>query len=251
MGLAGHRRRDAAHASDRESPSRREVVVTLTLVVNDDPLLRAGLQMIIESADRLSARVTCGAKAVAEARHCRPDVVLLDIQMRSTDGFRVLKGLLDLPDPPRVAVLSSPTADSSVLAALRIGAAGCLLKDTGPDELVASVRTLAVGNIVLSGLAGSQLLSELNEDAHNSDAAQHARRLTESLSEREHEVLAMVAEGLSNADIGRRLLMGVGTVKDYVSGIFGKLGVVNRVQAAVIADRARLPECAPLERTAG
>ncbi|GAA0617504.1 response regulator transcription factor [Streptomyces crystallinus] len=225
--------------------------MTLTLIVNDDPLLRAGLQMIIESADRLSARVACGVEAVATARHCRPDVVLLDIQTRSTDGLDVLRGLLDLPDPPRVAVLSTPAADRSVLAALRIGAAGCLLRDTGPDELVASVRTLAVGSIVLSGLAGSQLLSELNEDAHNSDAALRARRLTESLSEREHEVLAMVAEGLSNADISRRLLMGVGTVKDYVSAIFAKLGVVNRVQAAVIADRARLSECVSMERAVG
>lgn len=223
--------------------------MTLTLVVNDDPLLRAGLQMIIESADRLSARGTCGGEAVAEARHCRPDVVLLDIQTRSADGLDVLKRLLELPDPPRVAVLSAPTADRSVLAALRIGAAGCLLRDTGPAELVASVRTLAVGSIVLSGLAGSQLLSELNEDAQNSDAVRQARRLTQALSEREQEVLAMVAEGMSNADIGRRLLLGVGTVKDYVSGIFGKLGVVNRVQAAVIADRARIPECASVERT--
>lgn len=217
--------------------------MTLTLIVNDDPLLRVGLQKIIESADRLSARVACGAQAVAEARHCRPDVVLLDIQMRSIDGFSVLKGLLDLPEPPRVAVLSAPAADSFVLAALRTGAAGYLLKDTGPNELVASVRTLAVGNIVLSGLAGSQLLSELSEDAQNSAAVEDARQLTASLSEREREVLAMVSEGLSNADIGRRLLMGVGTVKDYVSGIFGKLGVVNRVQAAVIADRAGLSHC--------
>ncbi|MFJ5806799.1 response regulator [Streptomyces sp. NPDC093093] len=217
--------------------------MTLTLIVNDDPLLRAGLQLIIESADRLSARGTSGAQAVAEARHCRPDVVLLDIQMLSIDGFDVLKALLDLPDPPRVAVLSTPAADSFVVAALRMGAAGCLLKDTGPDELVASVRTLAVGNIVLSGLAGSLLLSELSEDAQNSTAVEDARQLTASLSEREHEVLAMVSEGLSNADISRRLLMGVGTVKDYVSGIFGKLGVVNRVQAAVIADRARQPHC--------
>ncbi|MFD4141784.1 LuxR C-terminal-related transcriptional regulator [Streptomyces sp. NPDC058572] len=172
-------------------------------------------------------------------------MVLLDIRMRATDGFVVLRGLLDLPNPPRVAVLSAPCVDTSVLTALRMGAAGCLLKDTGPEELLASVRALAVGNTVLSTSAASQLLAELEDGAQDSDAAAEARRMAASLSAREHEVLAMMAEGLSNADIGRRLLLGTGTVKDYVSDIFGKLGVANRVQAAVIAHQAGLSKCAP------
>ncbi|MFP3988991.1 response regulator transcription factor [Streptomyces sp. E11-3] len=219
--------------------------MTLTLIVNDDPLLRAGLRMIIESADDLEAQDAGGAEALAEARRCRPDVVLLDIRTGATNGLALLEDLLDLPNPPRVAVLSSPSVGKSVLTALRMGAAGCLLKDTGPRELLASVRALAVGSTVLSTLASSLLMAELEDDVQFSDASSEARRMTASLTAREHEVLAMIAEGLSNADIGRRLLLGTGTVKDCVSDIFNKLGVVNRVQAAVIAYRARLPMSAP------
>ncbi|UQA94436.1 response regulator [Streptomyces halobius] len=219
--------------------------MTLILIVNDDPLLRAGLRMIIESANDLEAQIAGGAEALAEARRCRPDVVLLDIRMGATNGFALLKDLLELPNPPRVAVLSSPAAGKSVLTALRIGAAGCLLKDTGPEELLTSVRALAVGNTVLSTLAASLLMAELEEEVEHSDASLEARRMTASLSAREHEVLTMIAEGLSNADIGRRLTLGTGTVKDCVSDIFNKLGVVNRVQAAVIAYRARLPMGVP------
>ncbi|MGX1975455.1 response regulator [Streptomyces kronopolitis] len=214
--------------------------MTLALIVNDDPLLRAGLRMIIESADDLEARTVGGAEALSEAQRYRPDVVLLDIRRGTANGFALLKDLLELPNPPRVAVLSSPAVGKSVLTALRIGAAGCLLKDTGPEELLASVRALAVGNTVLSTLASSLLMAELEVDVELADASSEARRMTASLSEREHEVLTMIAEGLSNADIGRRLMLGTGTVKDCVSDIFNKLGVVNRVQAAVIAYRARL-----------
>ncbi|BDM67187.1 DNA-binding response regulator [Streptomyces nigrescens] len=215
--------------------------MTLTLVINDDPLLRAGLRLLIESADGLRAHDTGTAEALAESRRCQPDVALLDLPAGTHGDFALLRDLLTLPNPPRVAVLSSPSVDKYVLSALRMGAAGYLLKGTGPAELVASVRALAAGNTVLSGLAASQLMSELEDDMQDADASSAARRLTASLSAREHEVLAMVAEGLSNADIGRRLMLGTGTVKDCVSEIFTKLGVANRVQAAVIAYRARLP----------
>ncbi|MFF7994241.1 response regulator [Kitasatospora xanthocidica] len=220
--------------------------MTLTLIVDDQPLLRAGLQMIIESAEDLRARVAGGAEAVAEARRCRPDVVLLDMQVSGADGFGVLKDLLDLPGSPRVAVLAPPVMDEGVLRALRMGAAGFLLRDTGPDQLLASVRALAVGSTVLSTMAASRLLSEVADDVRHTDSTLAARRLTALLSVREQEVLAMVAEGLSNADIGRRLVIGTGTVKDCVSDIFAKLGVANRVQAAVIAHRAQRPGRAPL-----
>ncbi|MFJ8626472.1 response regulator [Kitasatospora sp. NPDC093550] len=220
--------------------------MTLTLIVDDQPLLRAGLQMIIESAEDLKARVAGGAEAVAEARRCRPDVVLLDMQVSDADGFGILKALLDLPGSPRVAVLAPPVMDEGVLTALRMGAAGFLLRDTGPDQLLASVRALAVGSTVLSTMAASRLLSEVADDVRHADATLAARRLTSLLSVREQEVLAMVAEGLSNADIGRRLVIGTGTVKDCVSDILAKLGVANRVQAAVIAHRAWQAGCAPL-----
>ncbi len=216
------------------------VDMTLILVVGNEPLLRAGLQMIIGSTQDLEAVAVGSTEAVIETRRQRPDVVLLDIQMRSMDGFAVLKSLLALPDPPRVAVLTATSVDACVLAALRLGAVGFLFKDARPEELLASVRALALGKTVLSPLAAAQLLTEVEQQKPRSDIATQAQRLTASLSARERDVLMMIATGLSNAGIGRRLLLGTGTVKDYVSAILSKLHVTNRVQAAMIAFHAGL-----------
>ncbi|MEU1277920.1 response regulator transcription factor [Streptomyces sp. NPDC005805] len=211
-----------------------------TLIVHDEPLLRAGLRLIVEAADGMTACQAGGADALTEARRRSPDVVLLDLRLWTADGLRVLDGLLELPGPPRVAVLPGPSADEPVLTALSRGAAGCLLQDTGPEELVASVRALAAGSTVLSRLASARLLRELGTEVQDNADTARARRLTQVLNARERDVLAMLAEGLPNAGIGRSLGLGTATVKDCVSDILTKLNVTNRVQAAVIADRAKL-----------
>ncbi|MFD3738958.1 MULTISPECIES: response regulator transcription factor [unclassified Streptomyces] len=211
-----------------------------TLIVHDEALLRAGLRLLVDAADGLTGCQAGGEEALVEARRRRPEVVLLDLGLRTADGLSVLDGLLELPEPPRVAVLSGPSSRESVLAALSRGAAGCLFQDTGPEELVTSVRALAAGSTVLSRLASARLLTELGKDVQDTADTVRARRLTQVLNARERDVLMMLAEGLPNADIGRRLGLGTATVKDCVSDILTKLNVTNRVQAAVIADRAKL-----------
>ncbi|GAA5068840.1 DNA-binding NarL/FixJ family response regulator [Thermocatellispora tengchongensis] len=214
--------------------------MTRILIVDDESLLRAGLLLIIGSVQGFEAVAVDGAEAVGETRRRRPDVVLLHLGMRSMDGFAVLKVLLSLPDPPRVAVLTTSSVDVCVVRALRMGASGFLSRDGRPEELIASVSALVLGKTVLSPLAVAQLLAELERQEPRAGVATEARRLTAGLTTREHDVLTMMAAGLSNADIGRRLLLGTGTVKDYVSAILSKLRVTNRVQAAMIAYRAGL-----------
>ncbi|KOV60651.1 transcriptional regulator [Streptomyces sp. MMG1121] len=178
-----------------------------------------------------------GAGAVARVRETRPDVVLLDIRMPDVDGLTVLREVRTLPDGPVVAMLTTFDTDEYVLAALRHGAAGFLLKDTEPEQLAQMVRTLAAGGIVMSPKASrTLLLSHPGTESADAEEAARVRRLTA----RELDVLVLVAEGLSNADVGLRLHLSAGTVKDHVSAIFTKLRVTSRIQAALLAQRARL-----------
>lgn len=135
--------------------------MALILIVDDQLLLRTGLKLIIESARDLEAAAVSGAEAISEIRRRPPDIVLLDIQLQETDGFALLRSVLDLSDSPRVAVLTATSDGKNVLAALRMGAAGFISKNASPEELVAAVRALALGKTVLSPLAVSQLLSEV------------------------------------------------------------------------------------------
>ncbi|WP_171166454.1 response regulator transcription factor [Streptomyces sp. I05A-00742] len=201
------------------------------MVVDDEKLLRAGIRSILEAEPDIEVPVTCeGAQAVELAALHRPDVVLLDIRMPEVDGISVLGPLLALPEPPVVAMLTTFSGDEHIAPALRAGASGFLVKDTVPEELASAVRILAAGGTILSpAVAGSVVDGYLR-----SSGGRPPSRLA-ALTDREREVLTLLALGKSNAEIGAALLMGAATAKDHVSAILAKLGTSNRVQAAVLA----------------
>nr|WP_269785745.1 response regulator transcription factor [Streptomyces alfalfae] len=208
------------------------------VVVDDEALVRSGFQMILNASDGIRVVATAeGAQAADVIRREMPDVVLLDIRMPDVDGLTVLRRIQALPEPPHVAMLTTFDTDEYILTALRSGAAGFLLKDTEPEQLAQLVRTLAAGGVVMSPKASRALLRG-HPGAGAPQDADVAR--VGLLSEREHDVLVLVAEGLSNADIGTRIHLSAGTVKDHVSSILTKLRVSSRVQAALLAERAGL-----------
>ncbi|TXS48804.1 DNA-binding response regulator [Streptomyces sp. uw30] len=208
------------------------------MVVDDEALVRSGFELILSAADDIEVVATAvGAEAVDTVRREGPDVVLLDIRMPDVDGLTVLGQLRALAEPPVVAMLTTFDADEYILTALRSGAAGFLLKDTEPDQLAQLVRTLAAGGVVMSPKA-SRAVWQSHPGAAAVDDEETAR--VGRLTDREREVLVLIAEGLSNADIGARIHLSAGTVKDHVSAILTKLRVGGRVQAALLAQRAGL-----------
>jgi len=212
--------------------------VIRVMVVDDEALVRSGFKLILSAAGDIEVvATTAGAEAVDTVRRERPDVVLLDIRMPDVDGLTVLRRLRTLPKPPVVGMLTTFDADEYILTALRSGAAGFLLKDTEPDQLAQLVRTLALGGVVMSPKA-SRAVWQSHPGAAAVDDAEAAR--VGRLTERERAVLVLIAEGLSNAEIGTRIHLSAGTVKDHVSAILTKLRVGSRVQAALLAQRAGL-----------
>ncbi len=208
------------------------------VVVDDEALVRSGFQMILNASDGIQVVATAeGAQAADVIRREHPDVVLLDIRMPDVDGLTVLGELQTLPEPPTVAMLTTFDTDEYILTALRSGAAGFLLKDTEPEQLAQLVRTLAAGGVVMSPKASRARLRGHPEAGTPQDAGVARVNL---LSDRERDVLVLIAEGLSNADIGTRIHLSAGTVKDHVSSILTKLRVSSRVQAALLAERAGL-----------
>ncbi|MFI9747736.1 response regulator [Streptomyces sp. NPDC052494] len=194
--------------------------------------------MILNASDDIEVVATAeGAQAADVIRRERPDVVLLDIRMPDVDGLTVLRKIQELAAPPHVAMLTTFDTDEYILTALRSGAAGFLLKDTEPEQLAQLVRTLAAGGVVMSPKASRALLRG-HPGAGAPQDAEVAR--VNLLSDRERAVLVLVAEGLSNAEIGTRIHLSAGTVKDHVSSILNKLRVASRVQAALLAERAGL-----------
>ncbi|MEU8582374.1 response regulator [Streptomyces sp. L500] len=211
-------------------------------VVDDEQLVRSGLRMILGTAPDIEVVADCGGgEAVATVAAHAPDVVLLDIRMPDVDGLTVLRALRAAPDPPRVAMLTTFDAEEYLAAALRAGAAGFLLKDTDPEQLVRAVRTLAGGGSVLDpGVTHAVIGGYLAAEAENT-AAEAVRGLTP----RELEVLGLLGAGLANPQIAERMGLAPSTVKDHVRAVLGKLGGINRVQAAIVADRAGLVTTGP------
>jgi DNA-binding NarL/FixJ family response regulator len=209
--------------------------VIRVLVVDDEALIRTGFQHILNAAGDIEVvAAVSGRQALAEVGRLHPDVVLLDIRMPDVDGLTVLERLRALPSPPIVAMLTTFDTDEYVAAALRMGAAGFLLKDTDPEHLALQVRTLAADGVVLSPKVTSTVV-----DGYLAGRTPEGG-LIKRLSAREREILVLLADGLSNGEIAARLYLGVGTVKDHVSAILTKLEVSGRVQAALAAERAGL-----------
>jgi DNA-binding NarL/FixJ family response regulator len=161
----------------------------------------------------------------------------MDLRMPVLDGIAAIEQIVRLADPPVVVVLTTFDADQYVLRALRAGAAGFLVKSTPPEDLIGLVRVAAEGHTVLSPAAARRLIAA---SADSQPAAERARRLASSLTEREVEVLTCLGEGLSNAQIAGRLFLSEATVKGYVSRMLDKLGLDNRTQAGLLAHDAGL-----------
>ncbi|GAA5013953.1 response regulator transcription factor [Streptomyces siamensis] len=213
------------------------------LLVDDDPLVRAGLSLMLGGADDIEivGEAADGGEVEALVDRTRPDVVLMDIRMPTVDGLTATERLRGREEAPQVIVLTTFHADDQVLRALGAGAAGFVLKDTPPAEILQAVRRVAAGDPVLSPTVTRQLI----EHAAGStlDARRSAARTRIAvLNDREREVAVAVGQGGSNAEIAGSLFMSVATVKTHVSRILAKLGLNNRVQIALLTYDAGLLE---------
>lgn len=208
--------------------------VVRVVVVDDDPLVRTGLRLILGGAPDLElvGEAADGQQGVDVVVRTAPDVVLMDVRMPRMDGLAAHRRLRDLGSRARVIVLTTFDADDLVLTALRQGAAGFLLKDTPPPDLVAAVRRVALGEPTLSPSVTSQLIAAVTAAPSADAPRERARALLATLTDREREVAVAVGAGMSNAEIARTLHLGVATVKTHVGNVLTKLDATNRVQIA-------------------
>ncbi|AXK31933.1 DNA-binding response regulator [Streptomyces armeniacus] len=216
------------------------------LLVDDDPLVRAGLKLMLGGLPDIetAGEAADGSEVLPLVDELAPDVVLMDIRMPTVDGLTATETLRARSGSPEIIVLTTFDADEHVLRALRAGAAGFLLKDTPPAEIVAAVRKVAAGDPALSPTVTRQLIRHVAGSDLDARRARAAAVLG-SLGEREREVALGVGRGESNAEIAGALHMSVPTVKTHVSRILAKLGLNNRVQIALLAHDAGLLETGP------
>lgn len=206
-------------------------MTTKVLIVDDEPLVRTGLRAVIDAEPDLAVvgEAGDGAEVVPLAGSVRPDVVLMDVRMPSIDGIRATELLLARGDPaPKVLVVTTFENDDYVYDALRAGASGFVLKRVGPEQIADAVRVVAHGDSLLFPEAIRRLA------AHHSSAAQRQER-SWSLTEREAEVLRLVASGANNAEMAARLFISTETVKTHVTSVLTKLGARDRTQAVIEA----------------
>jgi DNA-binding NarL/FixJ family response regulator len=209
------------------------------LIVDDDPLVRAGLAMMLGGSPdvRVVGEAGDGTEVLPLVDRHAPDVVLMDIRMPGMDGLTATEALRARGRTPEVIVLTTFDADRHVLRALRAGAAGFLLKDTPPEEIVAAVRMVAQGRPVLSPEVTRRLIARVADSDHDRRRDRARARLA-LLNDRERDVAVAVGEGRSNAEISAVLHLAVPTVKTHVSNILTKLDLNNRVQIALLAHDA-------------
>ncbi|MEO3752808.1 response regulator transcription factor [Streptomyces sp. B6B3] len=199
------------------------------LLVDDHQVVRRGLRTFLEVQDDIEVvgEAADGAEGVARAEELRPDVILMDVKMPGTDGVEALRRLGDLGLPARVLIVTSFTERRTVVPALRAGAAGYVHKDIDPDALAGAIRSVHAGHVLLQPeVAGALLAEEASGGGRGG-----------SLTDREREVLALIARGRSNREIARALVLSEKTVKTHVSNILMKLDLADRTQAALWAVR--------------
>jgi DNA-binding NarL/FixJ family response regulator len=203
--------------------------VIRVLLVDDDALVRSGLRMMLAGAAGIEVvgEAEDGRAALGAVDRHHPDVVLMDIRMPQLDGIAATRLLRAQPRAPAVIVLTTFDADELVLRALRAGAAGFLLKDTAPPEIVRAIELVHAGEGMLSPAVTGKLIALVSGD----DRSEEAREALSQLSEREREVALAVGRGASNADIAAELYMSVATVKAHVSRLLAKLALDNRVRS--------------------
>lgn len=203
------------------------------VIADDQQLVRSGFGMIIGAEPDMSVigEATDGAEAVRLVKSLRPDVVLMDVQMPGTDGLEATAEITAMEDGPRVIILTTFERDDYVFTALRNGASGFLLKNAPPETLVEAIRTVASGDALLAPSVTRRLVEEFARRPTAPATSDAADRLTE----REREVLVLLARGLTNAEIADELFVGEATVKTHVSNVLTKLGLRDRVQAVVFA----------------
>ena len=211
------------------------------VLADDQPLVRAGFRMILEAEDDIdvAGEASDGEEAVAVTRQLQPDVVLMDIQMPKVDGLEATRRIAqDASTDSRILILTTFERDDYVFEALRAGASGFMLKNAAPEDLVRAVRVVATGDALLDPAITRRVIEDYAQRA--APRKDHGRLAR--LTEREREVLRLLATGKSNAELAAHLYLGEGTVKTHVSHLLGKLGLRDRVQAVVFAYETGLVE---------
>ena len=209
------------------------------LVADDQSMVRAGFRMLLSSEQDVDvvAEASNGLEAVDKAARFQPDVVLMDIRMPELDGLQATRQILAADPSARVLVLTTFDLDEYVYEALRAGASGFVLKDDPPEQLLGAIRTVAAGDALLSPSVTKRVIDQFSRLPRHEPPEELAE-----LTEREREVLALIAEGRSNSEIGKALFISETTVKTHVTHVLQKLGLRDRVQAVVLAYQAGLVE---------
>ncbi len=207
------------------------------LVADDQPLVRGGFRMILDERDDLElvGEAENGEQAIELTRSLDPDVVLMDVRMPGVDGVEATRRLVEEGTRARILVLTTFDIDEYVYAAVVAGASGFLLKDVQPEQLVDAIRVVAAGNSLFGPAATQRLVERFASGGAPVDV--HA---LDALTDREREILTLIASGLSNAELAQRLYLSETTVKTHVSAVLRKLGVRDRVQAVIAAYDAGL-----------
>ncbi|NMB60774.1 MAG: response regulator transcription factor [Chloroflexi bacterium] len=203
------------------------------MLVDDHAIVRSGIRAYLEVLPdiQITAEAQSGAEAVRLAEQIAPDVVLMDLKMPEMDGVEATWRVRQVSPRSQIIILTSYHADSHIFPAIKAGALSYILKNIGPEELASAIRSAAIGEATLSPKVASRLIGEWRDD--RSEGMQDYLLLTD----REQEVLALIAEGLSNAEIAGKLVISEKTVKSHVSNILSKLHLADRTQAAVFAWR--------------
>jgi DNA-binding NarL/FixJ family response regulator len=223
---------------DVEMP--KSVSAIRVVIVDDQPLVRAGIAMLLNAEDDITvvAEAADGEDAVTQARAQRPDVILMDVRMPGTDGVEATRAVIDQGLTAQngqsigVIILTTYDIDEAVYAALRAGASGFLLKDAAPTEIVAAIRAVATGKAWLDPTVTRRLINEFTTRPE-----QHIPTPTQmsQLTPREREVLTLLAQGLSNTEVARQLIISEATVKTHLARVMMKLGVRQKTQAVIAA----------------